>query len=186
MWRKTRKSNLFLERFQPAWFDDYMYTNADSRSSAGAYGPTGRRLGTPSPEDVLRSHGLRVTRPRLTVLEILGEGGHLEVDEIAQLVRQRLDSVSTQAVYDVLGALSRAGLARRIEPAGSPARYEGRAGDNHHHIVCRGCGAVADVDCAVGEAPCLDPSTTHGFELDEAEVTFWGLCPSCQARRAED
>jgi Fur family ferric uptake transcriptional regulator len=163
-----------------------MYSNADSQHTAGVPRPGERRAGWRSLEDVLRTHGLRVTRPRLAVLEILGQGGHLEVDEIAQQVRQRLDSVSTQAVYDVLGALSRAGLARRIEPAGSPARYEARAGDNHHHIVCRGCGAVADVDCAVGEAPCLDPSTTHGFELDEAEVTFWGLCPSCQARRTED
>jgi Fur family ferric uptake transcriptional regulator len=137
-------------------------------------------------EEELRSRGLRVTRPRVAVLEVLDEGGHLEVDEIVNRVRGRLDSVSVQAVYDVLGALARAGLARRIEPAGSPARYEGRTGDNHHHIVCRGCGTVADVDCAVGQAPCLDPSDAHGFELDEAEVTFWGLCPACQARRTTD
>jgi len=137
-------------------------------------------------EERLRSRGLRVTRPRLAVLEVLGTGGHLEVDEIALRVRQRLDSVSTQAVYDVLGALSRAGLARRIEPAGSPARFEARVGDNHHHIVCRSCGVVGDVDCAVGEAPCLEPSNAHGFEVDEAEVTFWGLCPTCQQRRATD
>lgn len=137
-------------------------------------------------EEQLRARGLRVTRPRLAVLEVLGGGGHLEVDEIVNQVRDRLDSVSVQAVYDVLGALARAGLARRIEPAGSPASYEARTGDNHHHVVCRGCGTVADVDCAVGEAPCLDPSDTHGFELDEAEVTFWGLCPACQARRATD
>ena len=95
----------------------------------------------------------------------------------------RLDSVSTQAVYDVLGALSRAGLARRIEPAGSPARFEARAGDNHHHIVCRGCGAIADVDCTVGQAPCLEPAHDAGFEIDEAEVTFWGLCRDCQTKR---
>jgi len=138
------------------------------------------------PEEHLRARGLRVTRPRLAVLEILGEGGHLEVEEITTKVRDRLDTVSVQAVYDVLGALARAGLARRIEPAGSPARYEARAGDNHHHIVCRGCGKVADVDCVVGEAPCLDPATTHGFELDEAEVTFWGLCPACQGMRRAD
>jgi Fur family ferric uptake transcriptional regulator len=137
-------------------------------------------------EGQLRAKGLRVTRPRLAVLEVLAGGGHLEVDEIAARVRTRLDSVSTQAVYDVLGALARAGLARRIEPAGSPARYEARAGDNHHHIVCRGCGSVADVDCAVGRAPCLDPADTRGFEVDEAEVTFWGLCPSCQALRRSD
>jgi Fe2+ or Zn2+ uptake regulation protein len=120
------------------------------------------------------------------VLDVLAAGGHLEVEEIAQRVRHRLDSVSTQAVYDVLGALSRAGLARRIDPAGSPARYEARAGDNHHHVVCRGCGVIADIDCTVGAAPCLDPNTAHGFQVDEAEVTFWGLCPACQERRATD
>jgi Fur family transcriptional regulator, stress-responsive regulator len=139
-----------------------------------------------SPEELLRSRGLRVTRPRLAVLDVLAGGGHLEVDEIANAVRMRLDSVSTQAVYDVLGALSRAGLARRIEPAGSPARFEARVGDNHHHVVCRGCGVVADVDCVTGSAPCLDPSTADGFEVDEAEVTFWGLCPDCQRRRSAD
>jgi Fur family ferric uptake transcriptional regulator len=139
-----------------------------------------------SGEELLRAHGLRVTRPRLAVLEVLTEGGHLEVEDIARQARGRLDSVSTQAVYDVLGALSRAGLARRIEPAGSPARVEARVGDNHHHIVCRGCGTIADVDCAVGERPCLTPSESYGFELDEAEVTFWGLCPDCQARRSAE
>src|SRR5690349_24480220 len=140
----------------------------------------------PTAEEVLRAHGLRVTRPRLAVLQVLTGGGHLEVDEIARRVRTRLDSVSTQAVYDVLGAFSRAGLARRIEPAGSPARFEARVGDNHHHIVCRGCGAIADVDCATGSAPCLDPYSAEGFEVDEAEVTFWGLCPTCQELRRTD
>jgi len=120
------------------------------------------------------------------VLEVLHDGGHLDVDEIATRVRGRIESVSTQAVYDVLGALSRAGLARRVEPAGSPARYEARVGDNHHHVVCRGCGEVADIDCAIGEAPCLDPDTARGYQVDEAEVTFWGLCPGCQARRAAE
>jgi Fe2+ or Zn2+ uptake regulation protein len=140
-----------------------------------------------SGEEMLRSRGLRVTRPRLAVLEILDANhGHLDVEQITARVRTRIDSVSVQAVYDVLGALSRAGLARRIEPAGSPARFERRAGDNHHHIVCRGCGEIADVDCAVGAAPCLDPSQAHGFEVDEAEVTFWGLCPSCQSKRVND
>jgi Fur family ferric uptake transcriptional regulator len=137
-------------------------------------------------EERLRTCGLRVTKPRLAVLEVLSSGGHLEVDEIAQRVRNRLDSVSTQAVYDVLGALSRAGLARRIEPAGSPARFEARAGDNHHHVVCRGCGVIADVDCVLGASPCLDPSAAPDFEVDEAEVTFWGLCPVCQVQRAAD
>lgn len=136
-------------------------------------------------EQLLRSHGLRVTRPRLAVLDVLTQGGHLEVDDITRQVRERLDTVSTQAVYDILGALSRAGLARRLEPAGSPARFEARVGDNHHHIVCRSCGMIADIDCAVGERPCLDPGTGHGFEVDEAEVTFWGVCPGCQQRRHE-
>jgi Fur family ferric uptake transcriptional regulator len=140
----------------------------------------------PAPAELLRARGLRVTRPRLAVLEVLAEGGHHEVEEIAAKVRSRLDSVSTQAVYDVLGALARAGLARRIEPAGSPAKYEARAGDNHHHVVCRGCGAIDDIDCAVGEAPCLVPSSAHGFVIDEAEVTFWGLCATCQAKPDPD
>src|SRR5690348_8731021 len=135
-----------------------------------------------SGEDLLRERGLRVTRPRLAVLEILSSNpGHLDVDEIAAKVRERLASVSTQAVYDVLGALARAGLARRIEPAGSPARYEARTGDNHHHVVCRACGTIADIDCVVGRAPCLDPDNAIGYEVDEAEVTFWGLCPACQS-----
>nr|WP_117215122.1 Fur family transcriptional regulator [Allorhizocola rhizosphaerae] len=141
---------------------------------------------TPTPTELLRAHGLRVTKPRLAVLGILSRGGHLEVDEITRQAREDLNSVSTQAIYDVLAALARAGLARRIEPAGSPARYEARTGDNHHHIVCRACGVIADVDCAVGSAPCLDPSQTHGFELDEAEVTYWGLCPACRALAAQD
>ncbi len=141
----------------------------------------------PAAADLLRGRGLRVTRPRLAVLEVLAEGGHFEVEEIASRVRARLQSVSTQAVYDVLGALARVGLARRIEPAGSPARYERRTGDNHHHVVCRGCGAIGDVDCVVGQAPCLDPSSAPGgFVIDEAEVTFWGLCTSCQAAPEPD
>lgn len=135
------------------------------------------------PADQLRATGLRVTGPRLAVLAVLDDGGHHDVDEITDRVRKRLGSVSTQAVYDVLSALTLAGLARRIAPAGSRALFEARVGDNHHHVVCRGCGATADVDCAVGEPPCLDPSQTHGFVLDEAEVTFWGRCPRCQNKR---
>lgn len=127
--------------------------------------------------------GLRVTQPRLAVLDVLRQGSHMDVEEITKQVRGRLASVSTQTVYDVLGALSRAGLARRIEPAGSPALYEARVGDNHHHVVCRSCGVIEDVDCVVGEAPCLDPDRAAGFEIDEAEVTFWGLCVDCQSRR---
>ena len=137
-------------------------------------------MGAMNSAERLRARGLRVTRPRLAVLEVLAEGGHLEVDDITQQVRARLDSVSTQAVYDVLGALARAGLARRIEPAGSPARYEARTGDNHHHVVCRSCGVIADIDCTVGSAPCLEPAPSNGYVIDEAEVTFWGICPECQ------
>ncbi|HTZ08512.1 MAG TPA: Fur family transcriptional regulator [Acidimicrobiales bacterium] len=134
----------------------------------------------------LRSSGLRVTGPRLAVLRALGDRPHADAESVVGAVRRDLGSVSTQAVYNVLGVLAGAGLVRRIEPAGSPARYEVRVGDNHHHIVCRHCGATTDVDCAVGRRPCLTPSETHGFVLDEAEVTFWGLCPSCAGTDAGD
>ncbi|UZN04966.1 Fur family transcriptional regulator [Cellulomonas sp. S1-8] len=130
--------------------------------------------------DLLRRHGLRVTAPRLAVLGALDERAHLDADEVFRQARTTLPTVSVQAVYDVLHALSDAGLVRRIEPAGHPARYERRTGDNHHHVVCRGCGAVDDVDCAVGHAPCLTPSSTSGFAVETAEVTFWGLCPTCR------
>jgi Fur family transcriptional regulator, stress-responsive regulator len=128
---------------------------------------------------LLRDSGLRVTAPRLAVLAAVREG-HPTVDEIAARARRRVGTVSIQAVYDVLRALTSAGLARRIEPAGSPARFEARVGDNHHHLVCRACGLAVDVECAVGDAPCLDPADRRGFRLDEAEVTYWGLCPDCQ------
>lgn len=135
------------------------------------------------PGALLRSAGLRVTSPRVAVLEVLAEVRHVGTDTVVRAVRDRLGSVSTQAIYDVLAVLVRAGLARRIEPAGLPALYERRAGDNHHHIVCRSCGAVEDVDCAVGAAPCLEPSAAAGFVLDEAEVTWWGFCAACQNPR---
>ena len=131
--------------------------------------------------DLLREHGLRVTAPRLAVLDALGGRAHLDADAVLREVRTTLPNVSVQAVYDVLHALADAGLLRRIEPAGHPARYERRTGDNHHHVVCRGCGALDDVDCAVGHAPCLTPSSTSGFAVESAEVTFWGLCPACRA-----
>ena len=131
------------------------------------------------PSTLLRDAALRVTRPRLAVLEQLHHHPHADADTIAQAVRADLGKVSTQAVYDVLAALTDAGLVRRIEPAGSPARYEMRVGDNHHHAICRECGVIADVDCAVGERPCLHASDTHGFAIDEAEVIYWGRCPSC-------
>lgn len=132
-------------------------------------------------ERLLRQAGLRVTRPRLAVLAAVHGLPHADTDSIIAAVRADLGEVSHQAVYDVLRALSAAGLIRRIQPAGSVARYEARVGDNHHHVVCRGCGAIADVDCAIGEAPCLSASDERGFAIDEAEVTYWGTCPRCAA-----
>lgn len=128
----------------------------------------------------LRSSGLRVTAPRVAVLGVVREGGHLAVEDIAASVRERIGTISTQAAYDALAALVRVGLVRRIEPAGSPARFEARVDDNHHHIICRNCGVVVDVDCVFGQAPCLEPSDPAGFVIDEAEVIFWGVCASCQ------
>jgi Fe2+ or Zn2+ uptake regulation protein len=128
---------------------------------------------------MLRGAALRVTRPRLAVLSAVHEHPHADTASIIAAVRNDLADVSHQAVYDVLRALTAAGLVRCIEPPGSVARYEARVGDNHHHIVCRSCGAIADVDCAVGPAPCLTPSNDHGFVVDEAEVVYRGLCPAC-------
>ncbi|GAA1974640.1 Fur family transcriptional regulator [Amycolatopsis minnesotensis] len=128
---------------------------------------------------MLRGAALRVTRPRVAVLSAVHEHSHADTDSIIGVVRGALGEVSHQAVYDVLRALTAAGLLRRIQPPGSVARYEARVGDNHHHVVCRSCGAIADVDCAVGPAPCLTASDDHGFTIDEAEVIFWGLCPGC-------
>jgi Fe2+ or Zn2+ uptake regulation protein len=130
---------------------------------------------------MLRGANLRVTRPRLAVLTAVQEHPHADTSSIVDAVREALDEVSLQAVYDVLQALTDAGLVRRIQPLGSVARYESRVGDNHHHIVCRSCGAIADVDCAVGTTPCLTASQDHGYEIDEAEVIYWGLCPDCSA-----
>lgn len=128
----------------------------------------------------LRASGLRVTASRMAVLEAVCHQPHSDAERVAVAARRRIGSLSTQAVYNNLHALSQAGLLRRIEPAGGPARYEARVGDNHHHVVCRVCATTADVDCAVGSAPCLGASDTHGFEIDEAEVTFWGTCPGCR------
>lgn len=131
--------------------------------------------------EALRRAGLRVTASRLAVLQaVMGEGQHRDAEAIADAARKRLGTLSTQAVYDNLHILEEAGLLRRIQPSGHPARYEVRVGDNHHHIVCRRCGLTADVDCAVGAAPCLEPSADHGFIVQEAEVIFWGLCPRCR------
>lgn len=128
---------------------------------------------------MLREAALRVTRPRVAVLATVHEHPHADTDSIIGFVREGLGEVSHQAVYDVLRALTAAGLLRRIQPSGSVARYEARVGDNHHHVVCRSCGAIADVDCAIGAAPCLTGSDDHGFTIDEAEVIYWGLCAPC-------
>jgi Fur family ferric uptake transcriptional regulator len=137
---------------------------------------------SPAPTEELRRAGLRVTAARVALLETVRVGDHLGVEAIAAGVRDRIGHISLQAVYDALHALTEVRLIRRIEPAGGRPRFEGRVGDNHHHVVCRSCGAVADVDCAVGEAPCLTASDDQGFAIDEADVTYWGLCPDCSTR----
>ncbi|CAL9280225.1 Fur family transcriptional regulator [Streptomyces olindensis] len=140
--------------------------------------------GTPTTADELRGAGLRVTAARVALLETVRDGDHLGAEAIASEVRGRVGHISVQAVYEGLHALTAAGLIRRLEPPGSPALYEGRVGDNHHHLVCRSCGTVADVDCAVGHAPCLTASDDRGFAVDEAEVIYWGLCPDCSTARS--
>jgi len=135
---------------------------------------------SPDPAQVLRQHGLQVTAQRLAVLRAVASRPHGTADEIEELVRAEIGAVSRQAVYDALGTLSAKGVIRRIQPARSPARYEDRVDDNHHHLVCRSCGTTVDVECAVGSRPCLDASEEHGFIVDEAEVIYWGICPACQ------
>jgi len=130
-------------------------------------------------ESLLRSAALRVTRPRVAVLVAVHERPHADTETLIGVARDDLGAVSHQAIYDVLRVLTDAGLLRRIQPAGSVARYEARVGDNHHHLVCRSCGSIADVDCAMGDAPCLSPSSHAGYAVDEAEVTYWGHCPAC-------
>jgi Fur family ferric uptake transcriptional regulator len=136
-------------------------------------------LASREPVRLLRGASLRVTRPRVSVLAAVHGHPHADTHSIIGLVREDLGDVSQQTVYDVLRALTDAGLVRRIHPPGSVARYESRVGDNHHHLVCRSCGAIADVDCAVGSAPCITVADHHGYVLDEAEVIYWGLCPGC-------
>jgi Fe2+ or Zn2+ uptake regulation protein len=130
----------------------------------------------------LREQGLHVTPQRLAVLEAVATHQHATADSVLDLVRSSIGTISRQTVYDALAALVEAGILRRIEPAGSPARYETRVGDNHHHVVCRSCGHISDVDCAVGDAPCLTAATDQGFRIDEAEVVYWGTCPQCTAK----
>ena len=146
--------------------------------------PDETRTALPDAAALLREHGLQVTAQRLAVLRAVSEHPHSPADEVHTIVTAELGTISKQAVYDALAALTDKGLVRRIQPAGSPARYETRAGDNHHHLICRTCGRTVDVDCAVGDTPCLTAADDSGFEIDEAEVVYWGRCPECVAASA--
>jgi len=137
-------------------------------------------------DQLLRQHGLQVTAQRLAIMQAVSSRPHATADELIDDVRAVIGSISRQAVYDTLGVMVDKNLIRRIQPARSAARYEDRVGDNHHHLICRGCGTMFDIDCAVGEAPCLTADDDHGFEIDEAEVIYWGRCPSCRKAAAAD
>jgi len=137
------------------------------------------------PTDLLRNHGIQVTAQRLAVLRAVAREPHATADGVAEVVKKEIGTISRQSVYDALGVLVAEGLIRRIQPAGSPARFEARVGDNHHHVICRICGRTADVDCAVGTAPCLTAADDNGYEIDEAEVIYWGRCPKCQRRKTK-
>lgn len=139
----------------------------------------------PDPAALLRERSIYVTAPRLAVLRAVGAQPHIAAEAVVQAVRAEIGSVSRQAVYDTLNTLTEHGLLRRIQPIGSPARYEDRTADNHHHLVCRSCGKVVDIDCAVGARPCLTAGDDHGFDIDEADVTYWGYCPDCRHGAAE-
>jgi Fur family ferric uptake transcriptional regulator len=134
---------------------------------------------TSDPAAILRSHGLQVTAQRLAVLRAVAKQPHVTADGVVEVARAEIGAISRQSVYDALGMLAEKGLVRRIQPIGSPALYEDRVGDNHHHLICRGCGVVVDVDCAVGTTPCLTAADNAGFTIDEAEVVYWGHCPAC-------
>jgi Fe2+ or Zn2+ uptake regulation protein len=134
----------------------------------------------------LRTHGVQITAQRLAVLRAVSRRPHCTADDVAEDVRTEIGAISRQAVYDALGILAEKGIIRRIQPAGSPARYEDRIGDNHHHLICRSCGKTVDVDCAVGEAPCLTAADASGYQIDEAEVIYWGTCPECLSASTRD
>ncbi|MFL6137096.1 MAG: Fur family transcriptional regulator [Frankiaceae bacterium] len=145
-------------------------------------------MGSEPPVDgdaLLRRHGMHVTAQRLAVLRAISAEPHRTADDVYTVVRAQIGAISRQAVYDALAALTEKGLLRRIQPAGSPARYENRVGDNHHHLICRACGRVVDVDCAVGDTPCLTAADDSGYDIDEAEVVYWGRCPECLAATAD-
>ena len=133
--------------------------------------------------DSLRSRGLRVTAQRLAVLRAVADAPHVSAESVAETVRDEIGAISTQAVYDALAVLTEHGLLRRIQPAGSPGRYEERVGDNHHHFICRACNRIVDVDCSLGKAPCLKAADALGYEIDEAEIIYWGQCPKCRSEK---
>jgi Fur family transcriptional regulator, stress-responsive regulator len=137
-----------------------------------------------NPADILRRRGIHVTAQRLAVFRAVTAQPHITADRVAEVVRAEIGAISLQSVYDALGVLVAEGLIRRIQPAGSPARFEDRVNDNHHHLICRNCGRMVDIDCAVGAAPCLEAGDDNGYEIDEAEVVYWGRCPDCLARAA--
>ena len=137
-------------------------------------------------DQLLRGRGVQVTAQRIAIMQAVGRRPHATADDLIDEVRSVIGTISRQAVYDTLGVLVEKGLIRRIQPAGSAARYEDRVGDNHHHLICRGCGTMFDIDCAVGAAPCLTAEDDHGFEIDEAEVIYWGHCPRCRKSREKD
>jgi Fe2+ or Zn2+ uptake regulation protein len=137
-----------------------------------------------NPSDILRKHGIPITAQRLAVLRAVSALPHSTADTIAEKVRADIGAISKQAVYDILGLLADKGIIRRIQPAGSPALYEDRVGDNHHHLICRLCGKTVDIACAIGEMPCLTPATSSGYQVEEAEVIYWGTCPECLTKRS--
>ena len=135
--------------------------------------------------EALRGQGVQVTAQRIAVLRAVADNPHATAEEVAQVTRNEIGAISRQSVYDALGTLVEAGLLQRIQPVGSAARYENRVGDNHHHLICRGCGQVLDVDCAVGETPCLTASNNQGYQIDQADVAYWGRCPACQSASSQ-
>ena len=137
------------------------------------------------PADLLRQPGIQVTAQRLAVLRAVSAQPHITADSVAEVVRAEIGAISRQSVYDALGVLVEKGLLRRIQPVGSPARFEDRVGDNHHHLICRTCGEVVDIDCAAGAAPCLTPDEDKGYDIDEAEVAYWGRCPACRRKSSK-
>jgi len=161
-------------------FDYELVTIPEEQEQPAPDAPAVQETAPQSFEQQLRGSGLQVTAQRLAIMHAVTAGPHATAEEVTEVVRDKIGTISKQAVYDTLGALADKHLVRRIQPTGSPARFEDRVGDNHHHLVCRSCGLIFDIDCAVGARPCLQAADDHGFEIDEAEVIYWGRCPDCR------